>query len=89
MGSPDVIWCWLGCRQLVTTSTLAEPKRLPPGLLKSTKIWLLGLLAMAAVAVTKTENVGVAPLAKGATVTVGAGAAMHWPVEGLVWQSVT
>ncbi len=38
---------------------------------------------------TKTEKVGVAPDAKGDTVTVGAGAARHWPVDGLVWHRVT
>ena len=57
--------------------------------MKSTITSLLGLLAMAAVAVTKTEKVGVAPDAKGATVTVSAGAARHWPEEGLVWHMVT
>ena len=74
---------------MVTTRTLADPKIVPLGLVKSTSIWLLGLLEMAALAVTKTEKTGVAPLAKGATVTVGPGAARHWPLEGLVWQIVT
>jgi hypothetical protein len=63
--------------QLVTTRTLAEPRTVPLALVKSTKTSLLGLLAMAAVAVTKTEKVGVAPAANGAMVTVGPGAAMH------------
>lgn len=80
--------CKFRC-QSVTTVTLADPKTVPLGLVKSTTISLLGLLAIAAVAVTKTENVAFAPDAKGAKVTVGPGAARHCPVEGLVWHRVT
>ena len=69
--------------------TLAEPETVPLELVKSTKTSLLGLLAMAAVAVTKTENVALAPGANGDSVTVGVGAARHSPVEGLVWHRVT
>jgi len=75
--------------QLVTTRTLDEPRTDPLELVKSTTTSLLGLLAMAAVAVTKTENVGAAPAANGARVTVGPGAPTHCPLEGFVWQRVT
>ena len=75
--------------QSVTTSTLAEPKTVPPGFLKSTKTSLLGLCLIAAVAVTKMEKVAFASDANGDSVTVDAGAARHWPEEGFVWQMVT
>jgi len=78
--------CWC---QSVTTSTLAEPKTVPLGFVKSTTTSLLGLLAIAAVAVTKTEKLAVAPGANEDSVTVDAGAARHWPVEGFVSQMVT
>src|SRR5580700_11238243 len=65
--------CWC---QSVTTSTLAEPKTVPLGFVKSTTTSLLGLLAIAAGA---NED----------SVTVDAGAARHWPVEGFVSQMVT
>lgn len=73
----------------MTTSTLAEPKTVPLGLVKSTKTSLLGLLAIAAIAVTKTEKFAFASGANGDSVTVDAGAARHWPVEAFVWQMVT
>ena len=44
---------------------------------------------MAAVAVTKTENDAFAPGANEESVTVGAGAARHWPVLAFVWHRVT
>jgi len=57
--------------------TLADPRTVPLALEKSTRTSLFELLAIAAVAVTKTEKLGVAPAPNGARVTVGPGVAMH------------